>query len=436
MAKHCVMSSTEKQEFALDGRTALEAFHFHAFDAGGSFTEPPIGEPDGHRHEILRDEDNRVTGFGEAAGHTHGLDDEVMPFKARKQRKGKLYELTDVEIFRTGTWNGDEFTEDDLEQIVSNFGRVGFRPPVKLGHAEKSGDAAFGWVKALRRKGDRLVADFMDLPRSVFDAIRDRKFDRVSSEIFFNLKRNNQTFRRALKAVALLGAETPAVSDLAPLRESFTVDELGAVHAYSLPTDALSTSEGSDMSTEHDDLEAQVKALQEENAKLKQTDSAVELQAMQDEIKALKAKAQAAADRAHTAMLAEKVDAVRRPTLRPHFRALYDAFGDTERTVKFTVSTDAGSEERDAPVMDVLDDLVRRLNKEAEGLFSEMSVADRNARDESGDSPGERVHAKTVSYMAEHKMADTSENYAEAQRAVLALSENRDLKIAYANGGH
>ena len=66
------------------------------------------------------------------------------------------YEIKDVEIFSTGTWNKDKYTLKDLENIVSSFGEVGFQPPLKLGHTEKQkliqadGLPAAGWAQKLR----------------------------------------------------------------------------------------------------------------------------------------------------------------------------------------------------------------------------------------------------------------------------------------------
>jgi hypothetical protein len=126
-------------------------------------------------------------------------------------------ELRDVEIFRSGMWNGETYSNRDLDDMIWAFDRVGFKVPVKIGHAEKSGAPAYGWVASIRRSGDKLVADFEDLSRDLYKAIKDRRFDAVSSEIFWNLNRNGVIFPRVLKAVALLGAETPGVSGLAPL---------------------------------------------------------------------------------------------------------------------------------------------------------------------------------------------------------------------------
>jgi len=43
-----------------------------------------------------------------------------------------------IEIFRVGTWNGDHYTTKDLDDMVDAFGRVGFQPPVILGHVKES----------------------------------------------------------------------------------------------------------------------------------------------------------------------------------------------------------------------------------------------------------------------------------------------------------
>lgn len=144
--------------------------------------------------------------------------------KKRHRRKmstfavDELHTVKGIEIFRVGQWNGDEYSIDDLDAMVEAFGHCGFRPPVKLGHDEKSGDRAWGWVSRIYRKGEVLLADLVDVPGKIHDIIREHGFDTVSSEIYWNLNRGGKKFRRCLKAIALLGAEIPAVSGLAPLR--------------------------------------------------------------------------------------------------------------------------------------------------------------------------------------------------------------------------
>lgn len=151
----------------------------------------------------------KPTTFLDDLGHEN--DDEVLEFS--NSIKG-------VEIFGTGTHNGDPYTEQDLDDMVSAFAKLDFRPAVKVGHSKDSpGAPAYGWVTNLKRVGTKLQADLTDMHDSVVDAIRSKQYDRVSSEIYFNLKRGGKDFRRALKAVALLGAEVPAVAGLVPLHK-------------------------------------------------------------------------------------------------------------------------------------------------------------------------------------------------------------------------
>jgi hypothetical protein len=142
--------------------------------------------------------------------------------------------IANIEIFRAGTWNGDKYTVEDLDDMVANFDLVGYNVPVKLGHSDDPGEPAYGWVAGIRRVGDRLLATLTDIPSQIFDAIANRRFDAVSAEIIWNLKRNGQTFRRALAAIALLGSELPAVAGLKPLRDAFRglVAEAGDIHVY------------------------------------------------------------------------------------------------------------------------------------------------------------------------------------------------------------
>jgi hypothetical protein len=132
------------------------------------------------------------------------------------------YRIDGVEIFAIGTHNGDEYTDLDLQAMLDSYGALDYKPPLKAGHVQdKKGMPALGWVDNLRRVGNKLVADFTGLPKLVYEAIRDKRYNTVSSEVYWNLERGGKKFYRALKAVALLGAEIPAVAGLKPLHEMF-----------------------------------------------------------------------------------------------------------------------------------------------------------------------------------------------------------------------
>lgn len=136
--------------------------------------------------------------------------------------ESKTYDIEGVEIFKAGKWNGDEYTVDDIDEMVNSFNLIGdkIKPYVKLGHddgqklLQKDGMPAAGWITSLRRVGDALVAKFSSVPQKIYDLIANKAYGRISSEIYWNLKDGPQTYKRVLKAVALLGANTPAVTTL------------------------------------------------------------------------------------------------------------------------------------------------------------------------------------------------------------------------------
>ena len=167
-----------------------------------------------------------------------------------KEMKGGEYAahanaIRGIEIFAVGTHNGDPYTEKDLDDMVTAFSELDFRPAIKVGHTkDQPGAPSYGWITGLKRVGEKLYADFESMHDSVVEAIRSKAYDRVSSEVYFNLKRGAKTFRRALKAVALLGAEVPAVAGLTPLHKmEFAESGFEGVHAceqqLEVPVEAL-----------------------------------------------------------------------------------------------------------------------------------------------------------------------------------------------------
>lgn len=137
----------------------------------------------------------------------------------------KTYAAFDAEIFSVGTWNGDKFTGEDLDQMVNNFALLknDIKPPVKLGHTSKlnkevdEGQPAFGWVQGLKRVGDKLIASFKDVPEILMDAIKKGLYKRVSAEIYYNVKHGGKNIGKVLSGVALLGSAIPAVKNLKDL---------------------------------------------------------------------------------------------------------------------------------------------------------------------------------------------------------------------------
>ena len=132
-------------------------------------------------------------------------------------------EVFEVELFATGTWNGMEFNESDLRQIVnagaalSNFLDV----PLKFGHNDEQtmtdGKPAIGWVDSIKMVGDKIVGVFRDVPKIVREAISKKLYNKVSIELDFDVEHGGTNYPMVLTGVALLGADLPAVNTIEDL---------------------------------------------------------------------------------------------------------------------------------------------------------------------------------------------------------------------------
>lgn len=143
-------------------------------------------------------------------------------------------DLIGAEIFDVGKWNGLDFSDDDLNSIAAAFDELSGvqKVPIKLGHNDKQpmtdGQPALGWVHRVYRQGSKLVADITDIPRQIYDAISKRLYRTVSVELLKSVEHKGKGYPWVLDAVALLGADQPAVN---------TLDELGKLTARRLQYD-------------------------------------------------------------------------------------------------------------------------------------------------------------------------------------------------------
>ena len=139
--------------------------------------------------------------------------------------KDKFAELNNIPIFMSGNWKGIEFTAKDLQQIVDNTNELiknsEHAPPVKLGHNEdqklKDGLPSFGWIDKLRIIGNKIFADIKDVPDKLMLALKEKKYKKVSAEIYTNYSKvnPNSTIKgKVLRALAILGADVPEVKGL------------------------------------------------------------------------------------------------------------------------------------------------------------------------------------------------------------------------------
>lgn len=140
-----------------------------------------------------------------------------------------LYDLMGVEIFDIGTWNGVKYTDQDLDEMVTNFNELraqGYDFPVKLGHGtqeilEREDLPAAGYLQRLYRKGTKLAADITRVPEKVKDCVELGAYRTVSAEIYTKVQLLGKTFKNVVSAIAFLGGEIPAVGTLDDIVELY-----------------------------------------------------------------------------------------------------------------------------------------------------------------------------------------------------------------------
>ncbi|MBL8794801.1 MAG: hypothetical protein JNM56_12910 [Planctomycetia bacterium] len=137
----------------------------------------------------------------------------------------KLGEVKGVEVFAAGVHKDVAYTVQDLDAMVENFNRLQslLRPTVVVGHSESqewlqdSGIPAAGTVTNLRRKGQTLLADFVEMPVAIAKLVNSRAYRACSSEVYSDFEYGGKRYGPTLRRVALLGGELPAVKTLADL---------------------------------------------------------------------------------------------------------------------------------------------------------------------------------------------------------------------------
>lgn len=220
---------------------------------GKSFTftkNTPKDPVDNHYHEAFYDENgNGATTVAGTPPHQHRIWDfraqdfyhydpdtrkefiSVHPGSLAFKGFGEVGEC-EMEIFRVGTHNGNEFNEEDLVEIAENFKllKEEVRPKLKITHRDEQekigGLASYGdivevFLKRVDEGPQRLFARVINIPKEVLDFIKDRRFPERSIEIYPSFKLGTKpdapTYNNVLKAIALLGHEMPAVTGMAPI---------------------------------------------------------------------------------------------------------------------------------------------------------------------------------------------------------------------------
>jgi cation transport regulator ChaB len=147
----------------------------------------------------------------------------------------QTYELKDVEVFGTGEWNKHKITDEDLDNIVNDTNEIidKLKPKVKLGHddkqelLQKSGYPAGGWITKLKRAGNKILVDIKEVPKVLYDLIKNGAYKRISSEILYDYTEpsTKKKYEKVLSAIAFLGADLPAITNLKDIAALYDADE-------------------------------------------------------------------------------------------------------------------------------------------------------------------------------------------------------------------
>jgi hypothetical protein len=361
--------------------------------------------------------------------------------------------LRNVEIFAVGRWKGNKaitVTSEDLDEMVRSFTDLsskvsGYKPFLKLGHqdqqkyfGQKTGAPNLGFVERIWRDGNKIIADFSNIPDDLLALIEQRRYNSVSIEMYPSVEHEGQTFKNVLTAVALLGAELPAVKGLRDLAESLFSDDPmvfgdGAITFQQEP-EAMSTytQEQLDRLTNAAVQPVQIKldAATTELAELKAVVSELKTKLSESEAEKTTAQAQLSeaqekivnveraalsADIASTVETAIK-DGKLTPAQKDHYIALGESMASQTTTVKLASGEVSGLE---------------AFKKTFEGMSAVIKFGAKSGQDR--EDAGARSASEEVDRRTRAKMSEKNVSYSDAKNMVFA--EDPELKTRYAQEG-
>lgn len=350
-----------------------------------------------------------------------------------------------VEIFSVGKWNNQTFTERDLDKMVDSFNKVRqtVKPWIKIGHdddqklLQKEGLPSAGWVENMRRQGGKLVADFVDIPKKIYELIEKKAYRKVSIELFKNVEILESKFDFLITGVALLGAETPGVLNLKDILDRFKIQSYDATCTFTHESEqnlvTCFTDDGGTMGLEQDlaDANAKVKLLekqladtQKEASKFKATNQEQlnkqkELEKTLKETKDQFSKtvAELEKQKLETQVAEMKTAGIITPAMEKGVFQLL-----AEKTEKFSITE--GKEEKEVDKVGLV-----------KHLFQLAKAGDANTDQQTGDGDGEgdrtdnadffdKIDAEILKYQKEHEC-----EYADAYAAIAPKYEDQ-LKAA------
>lgn len=153
-------------------------------------------------------------------------------------------------------------TEADVEAIAAAYSATQHEAPVTLDH--KQDGPAYGWVAGLRREGSKLFATLRDLTPDFAEALRARRYDKRSVELYRPGANAALDGKPYLRAVSFLGAQIPECKGLGPV-PAFAAGDAPAAEIFEERGDLPPTTpKERTMPTTIEELEQQVASLSEE----------------------------------------------------------------------------------------------------------------------------------------------------------------------------
>src|SRR5215218_2956994 len=93
----------------------------------------------------------------------------------------------EMEIFRAGDYGAKgRYSEADVQALAEDYRPELLEAPLTFDHAQSG--PAYGWVTALRSKGDRLLAVLRGVPECVRELVRNGAFKQRSVELIREMK--------------------------------------------------------------------------------------------------------------------------------------------------------------------------------------------------------------------------------------------------------
>lgn len=358
-----------------------------------------------------------------------------------------MAEIKDVEIFAAGTWHAAKggkvtVTEADLDAMVESFvaigTQLGYRPTLKLGHKDshrffggEKGAPNLGFVANVRRAGSKILADFVDVARPLFDLVKAGRYNQVSIEMLREFTTEGRALKNVLTGVAILGAEWPAVKGLADLRDALLSEAVNPVALGTEQVIELMQQKDEDMTTytqeQHDALVEAAVRKAVDAAKAEFTATVTDLTAKLTAVGQRAETAEGALRQFQIDARAERIvalvdGAIKAGKLLPKQREQYTGLG-----ASLTGKVKFGAEEKDGLVAfaELLDSMPKVVDLDVEKGAGELDGKDANGK----RSAAEEIAAMASKALADKRATDYSQGY------TLALSEaSDDLKQRYYRG--